>query len=248
MAPLIPRQAPWRDIVSALAGAQKSNRNVAAYSRFINRPFGRVLAATAYKLGMTPNQVTAVSACFSFAGIALLAFGPGQVWTGVVVSLLLIVGYALDSADGQVARLSGGGSGAGEWLDHVIDCTKMSSFHLAVAVLWFRHLGQWPLLSVAIPLVFSIQAAVWFFAIILTELLGRVDAATRGTTPEKQPSSPLNTLIMVPADYGFLALTMLLLGFTTVWRIGYAALMIYNVLLLLVQLVRWYRRVAALSR
>ena len=48
-------------------------------------------------------------------------------------------GYALDSADGQVARLTGGGSLLGEWLDHMIDSTKIAALHLAVLLHACRH-------------------------------------------------------------------------------------------------------------
>ncbi|WP_286279159.1 CDP-alcohol phosphatidyltransferase family protein [Naasia aerilata] len=96
-----------------LRSSQKSSKGAAAYSRFVNRPLGRVLAAVAATAGLRPNQVTAISAVFTFAGIVLLATVPPSLGLGVGVTLLLLVGYALDSADGQVARLRGGGSLAG---------------------------------------------------------------------------------------------------------------------------------------
>ena len=57
--------------------AQKGRaRGAPAYSVFVNRPVGRLLAAIAYRLGLTPNQVTVISAVFTFAGIGLLAVLP----------------------------------------------------------------------------------------------------------------------------------------------------------------------------
>ena len=102
-------QPTWRQLRRDLATAQKSNRNAPAYSRWVNRPLGRIFAATAFKLGLTPNQVTAISAVFTFAGIGVLATGTPSWWLGVLVAALLVLGYALDSADGQLARLRGGG-------------------------------------------------------------------------------------------------------------------------------------------
>ncbi|MFE3287575.1 CDP-alcohol phosphatidyltransferase, partial [Streptomyces sp. NPDC059233] len=43
-----------------LRGAQKSAKGVSLYSRFVNRPAGRYLAAASYAVGLTPNQVTLV--------------------------------------------------------------------------------------------------------------------------------------------------------------------------------------------
>ena len=51
---------------------------------------------------------------------------------------LLVVGYAFDAADGQLARLRGGGIIAGEWLDHMVDAIKVASLHLAVLVGLYR--------------------------------------------------------------------------------------------------------------
>lgn len=246
-APLAQRTDPYGSVVSALRNAQKSNRNAPAYSRWINRPIGRLFAAAAFKLGMTPNQVTAVSGLVTFTGIGCLAALHPHWWSGLLVGLLLVIGYALDSADGQLARLRGGGSIVGEWLDHVIDSIKTSSFHLAVAVTWFRHLGGWSTWTTLVPLVFALQAGVWFFTIILTDQLERA-AGTKvtGATPTAPRTSLVSSVMALGADYGFLSLSMLLLGWFSGWRWLYTALMVFNVLLLLLQLVRWFRRIAAL--
>lgn len=243
--PLIGRERPWGEVVDALARAQKSNRNAQAYSRWVNRPLGRLIAATAYKAGLAPNQISAISAVLSFSGILLIATLTPSWTTGVVVALLLVLGYATDSADGQVARLQGGGSLAGEWLDHVIDAVKVTSLHLAVTVMWVRHLDGWPLNSALIPLLFTLQASVFYFAIIVTDLLLRgAGAGAKATTPpqagEKAPI--LGSLLGIPVDYGVLCLSMALLGWYPAWRLVYTALAVIGTLLLLAQLVRWFLR------
>jgi phosphatidylglycerophosphate synthase len=246
--PLIPRSAPWGEVRGALMAAGKSNRNAPAYSRWINRPLGRVFAATGYKLGLTPNAISLISAAFTYAGIALIATGSPSWWLGVVVCLLLVVGYALDSADGQVARLRGGGSLAGEWLDHVLDAFKNTSFHLAVAVMWFRSLGDWPQATTLVPMVFALQATGWFFTMILTDLLLRNAGVKKQVLAVDEGRQPIWTsLLGIPADYGFLCLVMVLLGWYPVWRWLYVLLAVANVLLLFLQLARWYRRVAAVG-
>ena len=147
--------ASHRDLIGQLSGARKSNRGAGGYSRWVNRPVGRHFAAMAFRLGLSPNGVSAASACFTFPGIAALAvFAPS--WTvAVLVCLCLLVGYGLDSADGQLARLRGGGSYAGEWLDHVLDAAKTSAFHLSIAVLWYRFYPHDHRTLILIPLVFA---------------------------------------------------------------------------------------------
>lgn len=246
--PLISRDAPWSEVRDALAQAQKSNRNAQAYSRWVNRPLGRVLAATAYRWGVSPNGISVASACLTFPAIVLIAVLTPAVWSGVLIAVLLVLGYALDSADGQVARLGGGGSLAGEWLDHMLDAFKTSSFHLAVAIMWFRNLEGWSVVTTLVPLAFALQASVWFFGIILTDQLLR-GAGVRKAQPRSgdEPAPIVTSLLGIPVDYGVLCLAMGLLGWFPLWRMTYVVLAALNVALLFVQLVRWYRRISAVG-
>ena len=156
--------------IRALSAAQKSNAGAPLYSRVINRPAGRVLAAVAHRVGMTPDQVTLLSACCTYLAVVLIAVWAPSVVAAVLTSLLLMVGYALDSADGQLARLRHGGSRAGEWLDHVADVIKLSTIHAAIAISLFRFsLDQLtgPVVLL-VPLAFGAVQNVHFFSYILT--------------------------------------------------------------------------------
>src|SRR5215213_8858275 len=128
----------FRESLYRLKSAQKSSRGAPIYSRVVNRPLGRLFAALAHKVGLSPNDVTAVSAVCTFTGIVFLALLPPSWSTALLVATLLVLGYALDAADGQLARLRGGGTLAGEWLDHVIDSFKIATLHLAMLVSVFR--------------------------------------------------------------------------------------------------------------
>lgn len=234
-------------IVASMGGAQKSNRGAPAYSRWVNRPLGRRLAAVAHKLGATPNQVTAVSATLSLAGIVLLAVAPATWWAGVAVAVLLVLGYAFDAADGQLARLRGGGSPVGEWLDHVVDCTKTSLLHVAVLITMFRSFDL-PDAALLVPLAFGAEATIFFFVIILTEQLRRAATPPVGSAPSGRSSSAapvLRSLLVLPADYGLLCVTFVLLGAHTLFFWCYAALLAANVVFLLAALPRWYREVSS---
>ncbi len=245
-----PTPPSFRDSMAALRRSQKSNVNAAAYSRWVNRPAGRVLAALAHRLGLSPNQVTGISALFTFSGIALIAVMEVGTSTGVLVALLLAVGYALDSADGQLARLRGGGRPSGEWLDHVVDATKIAVLHLAVLALWHQELvrpGLLPEATVLVPLTFSVVASVSFFGMVLTDLLQRrygskADPGQQGV----QRAPVMGSLVALPGDYGLLCLSFALLfawpAFVTVYSLLAAAALA----MLAVQLVRWYRRMEAL--
>lgn len=231
-------------IVRRLASAQKSNLGAPAYSRWVNRPAGRVIAAFAYKWRMTPNQLTACSAVFSLAGILVLAVPKPTLASGTLVALLLATGYALDSSDGQLARLRGGGSRLGEWLDHVIDCAKTVSLHLAVLVCWYRFFdGNEAILF--LPIAFCVIASVAFFAFVLTDQLQRGAPASCPTQVAPKSAPAWRSIVKLPADYGFLCVTFVLLGARS-WFVGaYTVLLAFTLVGLLASLARAYRSLGA---
>ncbi len=235
----------YRESVARLATAQKTSKGAPAYSRYINRRLGRYLAALAHQMGLQPNQVTAISAVCTFAGIAaVMLAGPGPV-AAVVIPALLVVGYALDSADGQLARLTGRGSSAGEWLDHTVDAFKVGSIHLAVLVCWWRFFSlETPWLLV--PLAFQVAATVHFVSTLLMDQLRRSKRSDHGTLMEGEGnSSPLYSLAVVPTDFGLMCLVFFLLAWPAAFVGAYSALCAATIAFLLLALRTWYREVKA---
>ena len=192
-----------------LRTAQKSSKGVSLYSRYVNRPVGRVLAAGAYRAGLTPNQVTLISAAFSFAGVAAVALvAPGwQLAAGVYLALAL--GFAFDSADGQLARLRRESSAAGEWLDHVVDCAKITALHSAVLISFHRFSGGLDDVWLLLPLAFQWVAVLVFFGGVLTDKL--LPKPAPGTSA---PPSRARAVALLPVDYGVFCGVFLLLGGT----------------------------------
>lgn len=239
----------YRGTVRRLAGAQKAAASGApAYSLLVNRRVGRLLAAWAYRRGLTPNAVTGISAVFTFTGIAMVATLEPTWWSGVAVWLALAIGYAFDSADGQVARLRGGGSLAGEWLDHVVDSFKLVSLHLAVLTLTYRHLDLGDDRWLLVPMGFVAVASVSFFTMILNDLLRRVHAARQGTPLPAMTPSRLRQVLVVPTDYGVLCLSFVLLGLPTVFFGVYTFLFVASAGHLLLALLKWYRDMTRLEQ
>lgn len=228
--------------VVGLAEAQKSGAGVPAYTRYVNRPLGRLAAAAAYVAGMTPNQVTVLSGLVSLVSMAaLVAFEP-SVPLGIAVGLGLVVGYVLDSADGQLARLRGSGSLTGEWLDHVVDAARMPALHLCVLLGLYRFGDDLPAGMLLLPLGFLLVVVVRFFALILAEQL-RKSAGVRG---DAGSDSALRSLIALPGDFGLLCAIFLAWGSTPVFLVLYGLLFAGNALLLVLSLHRRYRELAAL--
>ena len=122
-----------------LASAQKPGEGVPFYMRAVNRRLGRLIAAVAARFGRTPNQMTAVSALLFCPAMAVLVGFEPSLPVALSVTVLLQLGFAFDAADGQLARLTGTGSPAGEWLDHVVDAARILVLHLGVAVCLHLH-------------------------------------------------------------------------------------------------------------
>ncbi len=243
----------FRDSYRTLRLAQKSSVAAPLYSKLVNRPLGRVFAAVAHVLGLTPNAVTGISALFTFAGIVTLALvGPSWL-TGIAVALLLILGYALDSADGQLARLRGGGSLDGEWLDHVVDSAKISSIHMAVLIAAYRS-GLAPDWFLLVPIAFAIGQNVNFFGMIMTDLVLREHHARTAPGQPYQAerfgarSATLVTVLRAPLDYGFLCLAFVFLGIPWLFAAIYSVMALSMVVYTLLASRRWFRLVGAAGR
>lgn len=240
--PARPRSGGYWDTVKEMAAAQKTAaRGAPAYSRYVNRRLGRLLAAAAWRFGLSPNAVTAVSAVFTFTGIALLVLFPPSAALGIGVALCLVTGYALDSADGQVARMQGTGSPAGEWLDHMVDAVKTSVLPLALAVGLYRFgaVEHWWLL---VPLGAAVVSAVLFFSMILTEQLrrqaGRVSIAPPGR-------SWIRSVLVVPMDYGVLCLSFAVYGITPLFLTVYTLIFAATAAFLVLASIKWFRELSS---
>jgi phosphatidylglycerophosphate synthase len=103
------------------------------------RPLGYQIARAAFRLGVTPNGVTATSAVVGVLGGHLFLYrGLAPAVWGI---LLLVASEALDSADGQLARLSGQYSKLGRILDGLAGNVVFMSIYLHLAIRIAADLG-----------------------------------------------------------------------------------------------------------
>lgn len=236
--------AGWRELSQAQKGASKS---APAYSRYVNRKIGRLFAALAVPLGISPNQITILSALFTAAGILLIALAPMGLAVGIAAAVLLAVGYALDSSDGQIARLQRSGSLAGEWLDHCVDAVKTSALPLAVAVGLYRSQIQpeWYLL---VPLAACVIGASTFFLMILTEQF-RLRLGVKGVTADNGAKpSIVRGLLVLPMDYGVMCWVFVLWGIPQVFLPVYALITLGAAGFLVLAMRKWFKEITALVR
>ena len=245
------KRPSFGDVLRALASAQKPGYGVPAYMRWVNRRAARPMAAAAVALGLSANAVSLISVGVSALALGLLVALPATWWLGLLVAALLALGFALDSADGQVARVTRTGSPAGEWLDHVIDAVRTPAIHLAVLVaLFLRPEVQrgW----LVLPLIFTLVSVGIFMSQILAEQLRR--AALAGRPAAVVPSAPapagtglLRSLALLPTDFGMVCWVFVLWGSAPLFLAGYGLLLLINGLHFPLSAARRFRELRSLG-
>ena len=239
-----PNDVDWRarfqQARQRLDAAQKTGQGVPAYTRWVNRRGARVVAAVGFASGWTPNMVTAMSALLSTAGLLILILLPPAWWVGGPVAVLLAAGYLFDSADGQLARLSGLSSKTGEWIDHVVDAFRSPAIHLATAVAVMVHRPDvWWLALVA--LAYSLITGGQFLSQILAE------AFVRKAGRKQSRGGDARSWILLPTDPGTLCWSFLLWGAAPLFAAVYTLLALVAAAHSAASLRRRYRDLTALD-
>ena len=129
---------------------------------------GALFAFGASKVGLNPNQLTYLSGITVFLSMVIMfnKVGQGVLWAAVV-TLLSVVSYALDCADGQLARATNTCSKYGAWLDHVLDSSKTFIVNFTVGWMMINNEGLfkmsmgWVFIAMAVNITGS---ALYFFA------------------------------------------------------------------------------------
>jgi hypothetical protein len=96
---------------------------------FFFRPCGWIMAQGARALGLTPTLLSIARALTGIAGGALLY----QENPGLLAFALLILSEAIDSSDGQLARMTGNISELGRVFDGVGDYVAHGAIYIAIA-------------------------------------------------------------------------------------------------------------------
>ena len=107
------------------------------------RPTGMVVARAARALGLTPIGVTVLGTLLGIAGGVLLY----NERLGLVAFALLIGHSIFDSADGQLARMTGRVTALGRALDGLSGYATHIAVYVAIAAGLIHRGGHWPLIA-----------------------------------------------------------------------------------------------------
>lgn len=110
----------------------KSSDTEETFDLMFYRPIGFAWALLCRKLGITPNAITIASI---FLGIgAGVMFYFNKLWINVIGMLLLVWANSFDSADGQLARMTGQYSRIGRILDGVSGDLWFVAIYVAICL------------------------------------------------------------------------------------------------------------------
>lgn len=264
-------RATFRESFNQLKQAQKTRKGVPLYLLYVNRPAGRAVAAALRNTTVTPNHVTFAGAVLTYGSLLWLAVGASASLSSALVGVLLALGYILDSADGQLARLQGASSAFGEWLDHALDNGRITVMHIAAFCFLARTTDYDHILLAAACGLFLLASSCIFFGGALLDQLrrnARAAAAAPGGRPGPSPSpSPrpgvpdkaatagphvsrrllLRSALTLPVDYGMTCLAFLLLPWPRVFLVAYLVLAAAHVLMCAAFLPKWRSELLALG-
>ena len=240
--------AGFRESFNQLKQAQKSRKGVPLYLLWVNRPAGRVVAAALRNTRIRPNHVTFAGALLTYGSLLWLAFGASANAASALAGLALALGYVLDSADGQLARLQGRSSAYGEWLDHILDNGRIAVMHVAAFCFLARNTEHSPLLLAAGTGAFLLASSTIFFGGALLDQLRRNTARTSsgagaagaaGMDDAGRRRLIRRSVITLPVDYGMTCLAFLLLPWPAVFLGAYLVLAAAHVLMCAAFLPKW---------
>lgn len=117
---------------SAFQNSLKSSDTEEQIDIWFYRPIGYRIALFCAKVGITPNPVTIVSIFFGVA--AGILFYYQELWINVIGMLLLVFANSLDSADGQLARMTNNKSRLGRILDGAAGDFWFISIHISLCL------------------------------------------------------------------------------------------------------------------
>lgn len=230
-----------------LSLAQKAKKGVPLYTLYLNRPAGRVVAAALRNTRFRPNHVTFAGAVLTYGALLWLAFGSGAGAEFALVGVALAVGFILDSADGQLARLQGRSSRLGEWLDHVLDSGRIVVLHGAVFCFLLRATDIPPLWLAVLCGSFLFANSAIFFAGALFDQLNRQSAPpAAGGAPDAR-SLLKRSFLTLPVDYGTTCLVMVAVPWTGLFLPCYAVLALCHCLFCAAYLAKFYRTLARMG-
>jgi len=192
-------------LVLRTADFYAANRGGGIYSEAISQRLGALIALWASRLGLRPTTVTLANLVLGVGTSALVGFHvPAAGWVALVGWQLA---YAMDCADGQLARVTGQASPAGARVD--VLCDVASHIALVTALVAVARPPTW----------FAATFAGLWMVNVITSMLAAPSMITK--------RSPFVRIFKVVRDYGAIvaasALILIFVPRLLVWFLAFSS-------------------------
>lgn len=136
---------------------------------YIFQRLGSIIAFIGYKIGISPNGVTAIGGLIGFFTIWQFGTLPTDIIASIQLTLMFGIVYSFDCADGQLARATEKTSEWGKWFDLGVDLLLIVLFPLSIVILLIDNYSIIQLSSLVLVLVYGRALA------LLTSAINRTD-------------------------------------------------------------------------
>ncbi len=160
------------------------------YDIYFSRFYGLYLAKMGRWLSLTPTHISLISLVLGVIGGGLLFFQE-SIEIIIIAGFLITLAGVLDSADGQLARMTGQSTELGRSIDGVIDNVVFLSCYLGGS-LYFYPIYGWPifLLAVVSGYTHSYKAALYeFYKAEFLLLVGKSEAGNMPISADELEST-----------------------------------------------------------
>jgi phosphatidylglycerophosphate synthase len=189
-----------------------TNRGGGLYSEAVSQRIGSAFALTAQRLGLRPTVLTLANLVIGLsASVMVIAYAPHHPgWTvGLVALVAWQIAYALDCADGQLARVTGQASSAGARLDVLCDVAAQAGLVAALSAVAVSYRPSTPTWLVAA------FAGTWMVNLVTSVMQSGPAPASMVTS-----RSPAVRTVKLVRDYGAVVLLAgLVLTFAPQWTV-----------------------------
>jgi phosphatidylserine synthase len=127
---------------------------------YFYHPLGYLFAVFFNKIGFTPNSVSLISMVVGILGGVMIFYDKL-----LLACFLIVLASVLDSADGQLARISGKTSLYGRIIDGIVGYVIFSSIYISIFLRYYKHYGYFKYLFFMFACGFSnsIHAGIYDF-------------------------------------------------------------------------------------
>jgi len=197
------------------------------FHKYISLSSSKFIVFIAYKLRLTPNQLTLLSSIFIIIGMISIYFPYDKVLLGLINLFFLQFGFILDCADGILARLINKPSKFGAFFDIFLDRVNNFIVFILFGLEWFLHYDLHPDLDHVLLYIISACAYIIFTMLMLIQ--GFIFKEAKGTM-QRYGNNLLEKLAKLPYQFMNMGIHFFILSLAYIFGLIFYVVVLYGIL------------------